>query len=304
MNRAALDALIAIHAEGNFTRAANKLNLSQPALSRRISGLEEQLGITLVERQGGKATLTDAGRTLLPHAESALASLRDATDSINALKTGKSGAIVLAFADQLCRSDLLEALALFIEEFQDVDLSLRTGNSASVSNAVRRGDAMLGLRYRADPDPRLAATIVRTETAMVICSPRHPLSLHPSVTPDDLAGETWIGIPTAPHEPDGGLKRTLAEYGLRASRTMPINDAAAQKKLVEAGFGLGIVSGDSVRNELANGRLAALRVAGMNAEVPVAMVSRRGGFVSKPAQRLMDLLRRTMGGAQAAAPAG
>lgn len=293
MDRAALDALIAVERTGSFTEAARKLNLSQPALSRRILGFEEEVGIALLERRRGKAVLTDAGKALLPHAEVALASMKDGLDAIRALRKGAAGALVFAVSDAMCRPDLLGALQLFRKTFPDVDLSLRTGNSGVVSHLVRRGEATLGLRYRRDPHPRMASTLIRSQAMAVICAPSHRLLAGSHLDVEDLAGETWIGIPTAPNEPDGGLRHTLAEYGFRATRVMPINDLVAQKSLIEAGFGIGLATRESVQAELQAGRLKTLEVVSMRSEVPVMLVTREGGYQSDPARALIKLIKET-----------
>ena len=296
MDLRGLEAMIAVERTGNFTKAANKLNLSQPALSRRVSGLEQEVGLALIERRRGRAGLTEAGKALLPHAEAAVASVQDGWDAIQAIGSGQGGTLVLAVPDMMCRPPLLAALQDFRRDFPHVELSLRTGNSTAVSDLVRRGEATIGMRFRLVHHPRLSAAAIATETMVVICAAGHPLRRHGAVEPERLAGETWIGIPTASDEPDGGLRNTLSEYGLQANRVMPISDFVAQKSLIEAGFGIGLCTRESVLPDLESGRLATLEVTAMRSDVPVVLLTRKDGYLGRPARSLIERVKQTMAG--------
>ena len=91
-----IEAFVAVVQFGGFTRAADALHLSQPALSRRIGLLEGNLGQPVFERGRKGARLTDAGRTFLPHAQAALACLRDGAAAVQALAQGDAGRLTLA----------------------------------------------------------------------------------------------------------------------------------------------------------------------------------------------------------------
>ncbi|MDP9133340.1 MAG: LysR family transcriptional regulator, partial [Actinomycetota bacterium] len=91
-----LEALVAVARRGGFTRAATALNLSQPAVSRRLGLLERELGAPLFERIPSGIVLTAAGQAFLPHAEALLASMRDGIDAVRALEGTDRGAITLA----------------------------------------------------------------------------------------------------------------------------------------------------------------------------------------------------------------
>src|SRR5215469_5083576 len=96
-----IQTFLAIAELGGFTRAGRRLHRSQPAISRRLSLLEQELGAPLFERLRGRARLTEAGRAFLPHAEATLASLRDGQEAVRCLQAGIGGAVSLALVGTL-----------------------------------------------------------------------------------------------------------------------------------------------------------------------------------------------------------
>ena len=88
-----IETFVSIARRGGFARAAESLHRSQPAISRRVEMLEQQLGTPLFERVRGGVILTEAGRTLLPYAEAALASLKDGAEAVRGLARGERGAV-------------------------------------------------------------------------------------------------------------------------------------------------------------------------------------------------------------------
>ena len=98
---------------GGFTRAARRLHRTQPAISRRLSILEHELGTPLFERIRGHALLTEAGRTFLPHAEAALAALKDGQEAVRGLRPACAGAVSLALVGTLADTHIVDALRQF-----------------------------------------------------------------------------------------------------------------------------------------------------------------------------------------------
>src|SRR5262250_1418622 len=135
-----VEAFVVIVRRGGFTRAAGALHLSQPAISRRVHLLEQELGAPLFERMRTGVILTDAGRAFLPHAEALLASLRDGIAAVDALRGVTRGAVTLAVVGTLASSTLTACLRRFRDVHPGVDLRLQTALSAEVSALVRRGN--------------------------------------------------------------------------------------------------------------------------------------------------------------------
>jgi DNA-binding transcriptional LysR family regulator len=289
-----VEAFAAIVRHGGFTRAAATLHLSQPAISRRVRLLETQLGTTLFERVRGGVLLTDAGRTFLPHAEAILASMKDGLDAVAALQRGDRGAVALAVVGTLASTSLTVHLRRFREAHPGIELSIRTALSDEVSGLVRRGEASLGLRYDADRHPDLVSTIVHEEPMLPVCAARHPLARGRRLGAAALAGERWIAFPrrTGPvREPYArALERGLGVLGVSMSEIVPIDSLTAQKRMVEAGFGLALLPASSVDEELRAGTLRVLAVPALRITIPVALIQRRRGYLSGAARALLSIL--------------
>lgn len=140
-----IEAFVCIAEAGGFTEASRRLHRSQPAISRRIHELEKSLGSALFERVGRRVILTDAGRLLLPYAETALAAIRDGERAVRDRGRGPV-TLRLAIVGTLADSHIVEALREFTSRSKEVSVDLRTATSREVSALVRNGEADLGLR--------------------------------------------------------------------------------------------------------------------------------------------------------------
>jgi len=159
---------------------------------------------------------------------------------------------------------------------------------------VRRGDVTLGLRYHVDPHPELVCKVIHDEPRIVVCSARHRLAHARHVEPAMLAGEAWVGFPARPEGPDepyGSLLRQgLVACGLGTAEIIAIDSLTAQKRMVEAGFGLGLLPESSVDEEVRLGTLRVLTVPAMRVTTPVVLVHRRRGYLSGAARQLIEIL--------------
>lgn len=289
-----VETFVTIVRRGGFTRAATSLHLSQPAISRRLHLLERELGGPLFDRARGGARLTEAGRAFLPHAEALLASMRDGLEAVRALDGSDRGTVAIALVGTLASTDLTARLQRFRRTHPDVRLALHTALSRDVSALVRRGDAALGLRYFTDPDPGLVSLELYREPLVTVCSPTHRLTRARKLDAKMLAGESWVAFPVRQGSSGESyaqmLGERLAALGLGGAEIVPIDSLTAQKRLVEAGFGLGLMPESSVEEELRLGTLHALRVAAMRLAVPVVLVHRRRAHLGGAARALMALL--------------
>ncbi|MDP2331685.1 MAG: LysR family transcriptional regulator [Reyranella sp.] len=295
MNIDEIQTFVAIADLGDFTQAGRRLHRSQPAISRRLGLLEDELGAPMFERIRGRAQLTEAGRAFLPHAEAALTALKDGRDAVHGLKTGLRGAISLALVGTLADTHIIDVLRRFARRSKDVRLELRTASSAEVTNLVRRGEATLGLRYFASNRPELVSLAAGGEAMLVVAYPGHRLAGRRVRHARMLKGECWIGFPPAPDERDSSghvLARQLIRAGLEAADVTLIDSLTAQKRLAQAGFGLALVPESSVRDELRQGALVALDVPAIRTTIPITAIHRRAGYLSPAAKALLALLTR------------
>lgn len=291
MNFDEIRAFVSIARLGGFTRAADRLHRSQPAISRRITLIERELGAPLLERTRGGVGLTEAGRAFLPFAEAVLSAIEDGRQAARAAIDERRGAVSLALVGTLADSNIVEVLRRFAQRSKSVELDLRTATSEEVSGLVRRGEVTLGLRYFADEQGGLNSRVVGEERLLTICSADHPLA-GKRVSKKALAGERWVSFPLARGRESLGriLERQLAGAGLDEPRVTVIDSLTAQKRLVQAGFGVALVPESSVRDELKLGTLKELNIPAVRAAVPVVLVHRRSGYLNPAAQALIGLM--------------
>jgi DNA-binding transcriptional LysR family regulator len=256
--------------------------------------LEQDLGQPVFERGRRGARLTDAGSAFLPHAQAALASLRDGAAAVEALGQGETGRLTLAIVGTLASTGLTGQLRRFRDEHPRLQILLRTGNSAEVSGLVQRGEATLGLRYFPDPAPDVVSRALYSEALVVVAAAGHPLAPARRIAPDQLRDESWVSFPPrrgAALDPFGQIvTRSLAAAGLDDSKLVAIDSLTAQKRLVEAGFGLAMVPESSVREELALQTLAPLDVPALRAAIDVTLIHRKSALLSPACRRLIDVL--------------
>jgi DNA-binding transcriptional LysR family regulator len=141
----------------------------------------------------------------------------------------------------------------------------------------------------------MVAVSVYDEPMMVVCSPRHRLAGRRSVAPPALGTERWVAFPPRNesfYEPyPWSLPNRLAAWGLSPAEIVPIDSLTAQKRMVEADFGLALLPESSVDEELRTGTLRELRLAGQRVTIPVFLIHRRGRYLSGAARALMAELR-------------
>jgi DNA-binding transcriptional LysR family regulator len=187
---------------------------------------------------------------------------------------------------------LTARLRRFREAHPGIDLRLQTALSAEVSALVRRGDAALGLRYAPDPHPELISIPIHEEPLVPVSGAHHPLVGAGRVTPAQVARERWVGFPPAGgREPSASaVELGLAACGVDTAGLIRIDSLTAQKRMVEAGFGLALLQASSVADEVRAGTLRVLRVPTLQVTIPVVLIHRRRAYLSGAVRALMALL--------------
>ncbi len=303
-----LASFVCIASGAGFTEASRRLNRSQPAISRRIYQLERSLAAPLFERVGRRVKLTDAGRALLPHAEAALAAVRDGEQAVRATADERTAplALKLAVVGTLADVHIVAALRSFRIRHAEASIELRTANSRDVSDLVRRGEADLGLRYQGDPDPKLESIPLGSERVFVVVPADHRIRAKRVRDLGVFESDAWLGFPADPRHPEASLERRLVAAGIASPRVMAVDSLTAQKRLVEAGLGIAFLPRSSFSAELRGGSLRIVEVANLRTDTPVVLVRRRGGYRSPLADAFLAHLergaRRSLAGRREARP--
>jgi len=302
MDSDALNTFLVVHRRGGISNAAKALHRSQPAISRRIALLEQELGVPLFERVAGRTMLSDAGRVMVPFAERAVAAAHDAENAVRALARPNSGPVALAVVGTLAGGRLSTIMKRFASEHPGVDLTLRTATSAEVSDLIRRGEATIGLRYDRDRSRDLDCDLLFAEPLQVVCAPDHALAGRRVARLADLRGERWIAFPVVPGRREITASHVFALFqihGLGEVDWTPVDSLTAQKRLVEAGFGIAMLSQSNAADELGSSAISTIGVGDLAATHDIFAVTRRGGFLSAASRRLLEVIRAEYSGTKA-----
>lgn len=296
MDSEALKTFVAIHRASSFSTAAKQLHRSQPAISRRIALLEHELGAALFERTSAGVVLSQAGLVLLPYAERALAALQDAADAVDALQSGNSGPVSIAVVGTLASTSFAATLNRFANEYPDVDVSLRTATSVEVSELVRRGQVAIGLRYFDDPSSDLACTTICHEKLLVVCAGTHQLAGQRVRSLRNLKDERWLAFPESSGRRETATHTIHAQFRSRGVDTIhctPVDSLTAQKRLIEAGFGIALMQESAIKEERSAKTLMTIKVGDLDAANPVSVIVRKNGYLSGASRRLLGVLKAT-----------
>ncbi|HEY4389369.1 MAG TPA: LysR family transcriptional regulator [Ktedonobacteraceae bacterium] len=289
-----IEAFVTIKRSGSFTRAATILYISQPAISRRIELLERELGAPLFERLPTGVRLTEAGQAFLPYAQQVLAAMRDGAAAVRSLEEEEQGSITLALVGTLASTHLTGQLQEFREAYPNVRLLLRTARSDEVSDLVQQGEALLGLRYFVDRHTEMSSQAVMHEPLQIVSAAHSRLFSGTPTEPSTLEGVPWVGFPI-----DAGssgepfthlLVQQLLRHGLDPASLIAIDSLTAQKRLIEADFGIGLLPASSIEEELRLGTIRVLPIAALQTTVPVMLIHRRQAYLSRAARRLREML--------------
>ncbi|KJC62453.1 hypothetical protein UP10_03820 [Bradyrhizobium sp. LTSPM299] len=295
MDSDALNTFLVVHRRGGISNAAKALHRSQPAISRRIALLEQELGVPLFERITGKTRLSDAGRVMVPYAERAVAAAQDAENAVRALSRDNSGPVALAVTGTLAGAQLSRVLKRFARQYPDVQLTLRTATSGEVSDLIRRGEATIGLRYSSVGSRDLDCERLFAEPLQVVCAPDHPQAGRRVGKLADLRAERWIAFPEVPGRREIAASHVFALFltqGMGEVDWTPVDSLTAQKRLVEAGLGIALLAQSHAAEEIRSSAIATIRVGDLTASHDVVAVTRRGGFLSAASRRLLEVIRR------------
>ena len=271
MDSEALATFVMVHRAGGVSSAAERLNRSQPAISRRIALLEEKFGAPLFERVSAGLALSQAGEALLPHAERVLAALQDAAAAMDDFHAGAAASVSLAVVGTLANAKLASTLRRFAEIHPKVAVKLRTATSAQVSEHVRRGEAAIGLRYFEDASPDITCRMLTPEGLVVACACDHRLAGGKVRSLRALRSEHWLAFPERPARQEASAANIAAQFlslPCRHFNWTPVDSLTAQKRLIEAGFGVALLPESSITEELARKSIATIMVGDLQAANP------------------------------------
>ncbi|MGX9876550.1 LysR substrate-binding domain-containing protein [Streptomyces cellulosae] len=237
-----LQHFVAVAEDQHFTRAAERLMVSQSGLSASIRALERELQTPLFVRTTRRVTLTEAGRALLAEAERILAQVRAAHEAVAAVQGVLRGTLAVGTEQCIAGVDVAKLLAAFRRRHPDVEIRLRQWGSAALAEEVAAGRLDLAFAYRVDADPdQLRVVPLTGEPVTVLCHPDHRLARAGApVTPRDLAGEVFVDFHPA-WGPRRATDAAFAVAGVRRMVALEVNDVHSLLDLVDENLGVAVV---------------------------------------------------------------
>ncbi|MDD2809554.1 LysR family transcriptional regulator [Rhodoferax sp.] len=245
--------------QGSVSKAAEKLFVTQPAVSMQLRQLEEAFGLALVEPMGRNIQLTAAGQVFLTHATSAMGQFRD-LEALMAehigLKKGRMDLAVVSTAKYFVPMLLVR----FNKQFTGIEVNLHIDNRENVLGLLSRFEVDLVVMGRAPSHLDCVAKPFATNPLAIVAAPDHPLARRKNLNFEDLAAYQFV-VREEGSGTRAAMQRLFDEHQtpLHVAMSMPSNETI--KQAVMAGMGLSFLSLRTVRHELASGHLALLDVA-------------------------------------------
>ena len=286
MDTANLKTFIAAAELESFSLAAERLYLTQPAVSKRISALEAELGARLFDRIGRRVSLTEAGRMLLPRARDILAEIDDSRRLITNLSGEVGGRLSIGTSHHIGLHRLPPVLRQFTRRYPQVELDLRFMDSEAACRAVLAGQLELGIvTLPPDAPPELDSELVWADPLAIVAGRDHPLAGQRSITPAELTGYPAI-LPAAGTYTRQRLEQAFAPQGLRLNVAMTTNYLETIKMLVGVGLGWSVLP-----HTLLDEELVTLGVDGIELGRELGVVRHRARTLSNAAGAMRETLR-------------
>ncbi len=276
----------------HITRASEELNLSQPAVTKTIQGLEHEVGLELVERQGRRIALTHAGRVLQGYARQIFTLEREMEESLASLRDVESGEVTLAANTTAGVYLLPPIVARFRTRYPQVNLHIAILNSQEIVDEILNWNLDFGL-VEVDASmlpPGLKVEAFAYDELILVVAPGHPWNRLDSVQPEALSEMALLL-----REPGSGVREAVEQELLRHDIAIhplfTLTDNEAIKQMVMSGVGASIVSSLSVQRELANGDLVQVPIAGIELRPQLSLIQRVDKQLSRAAQAFCAFLR-------------
>ncbi|NYH80701.1 DNA-binding transcriptional LysR family regulator [Actinopolyspora biskrensis] len=288
-----LRVLVLVGRLGSIGAAAVELGISQPSASKRLTGLERQLGLTLVARSRQGCHLTPAGELIDEWAQQLLARLDGLLDGARALRAQHDSRLRVA-ASMTVAEYLAPSWIGALRETTDIRVELEVTNSLTVAEHVRHGHTDLGFVETPTPPEGVASRQVTTDTVLVIAPVDHPWA-HRRFP---LRGEELAATPLILRERGSGtretLYRALGSVGVEpVAPLLELHSTTAVRNAVVAGAGPAVLSRLAVDTDLVRKRLVPVAVEGLDLSRPLRAVWRAGHQLTGTAATLLALAVRS-----------
>jgi len=289
MELSQLETFLAVAEERSFSRAAQRLHRTQPAISQVIRKLEASVGETLFDRAARDGSLTAAGVLLRDYAQRLIALRREASSALDELKSLERGRLQLAANEYTCLY-LLPAIDAFRLEFPHVNVTVHRLLASRIAEELNLRSFEIGVvSFRPDPAQFRTIAVYGDSLAFVVC-PSHPLARAERVSISELGQENFIA-----HNVTSPLRKKVIEtfqrYRTPLNMAIELPTIEAIKRFVAMGGGVALVPHLAVARELKMGDLVRVKVDELEIKRVLRLVHRRQATLSYAARAFLHTVR-------------
>jgi DNA-binding transcriptional LysR family regulator len=283
-----LQVFLAVATEKSFSRAAEKLLRTQPAVSLALQRLEAELGEKLIDRSGKDLLLTDAGRTVLDYARRFQSLRHELDNSLAELRDNSAGRLTIG-ANESSTLYLLRHIERYRELYPKVKVQIRRSLSSKIPAELLDGNLELGVISYDPADARLESQVIYTDALAFVVSAKHRLADRKSVAITELGEENFIAHNVISPYRDVVVRQFQAhQVPLKMDVEMPTVETI--RKLVQDNLGVAFLPRMCVEEEIAHGRLREVRVKEMHVERKIRLVYPKRRALSHAALAFLKLV--------------
>ncbi len=276
----------------SFTKAAETLHMTQPAVTFQVRQLEEHFNTRLFDRTHNRINLTEAGARAYEYADRIFELYQEMENSIREMTGEIRGALTIGASTTIAEYMLPTLLGDFKAKYPEVEIHLKVSNTEGIVSMVENNTIDLGVVEAPVTNKNLVVEICRMDQLVAIVPPKHPL-----VGREALALPELIGYPFICREEGSGTREVITEYlgkldGCADSLniSMELGSPEAVKGAVEAGMGVSVVSGATIQKELKLGTLVAIHLE-PPLQRPFSFVHQKQKFRLRVMEELLDFAR-------------
>jgi len=282
-----LEVLVAVARERSFSRAADALGRTQPAVSQAIRRLEDELGETLFDRSSKDGTLTFAGEVLLEHAEAMLNLRSTAEVALREMRGLRRGKVTIS-ANEHTVFFLLPVIESFTVKHPDIKIEVQRGVASRIPKQITAREVELGVISFSPDDPTLVSVPVLNDELVMIVSPNHRFAGESSVSITDLGTERFIA-----HNAQSPYRQKVIEafamYKTDLNIQIELPSLEAIKLLVMRNTGIALVPRLTAKSEIESGRLIELSIDELKLDRRLNIIYRRNSPLSHAAEAFLKV---------------
>jgi DNA-binding transcriptional LysR family regulator len=284
-----LEVLVAVAKERSFSRAADLLGRTQPAISQTVKRLENELGEPLFDRSSKDGTLTEAGNVLVGYARQILSLRANAQTAVNELKDLKFGKLTLS-ANEHTVFAVLPIILEFIIRHPMVKIEVRRGVASRIPDEIISRGVELGVLSFKPKDPALIAVGIGSDELILLVPKGHRFSERQSVSISELADESFVA-----HNARSPYRKMVIDafdkLNTKLNIRVELPSLEAIKRLVEAGAGVALVPKLTARMEIKRGTLIGITVKELRLSRKLNIVYRKNGALSHAAREFLRIAK-------------